>query len=214
MALGDAEIITVFGMRGCGKSTLTRKLSEIYKRRFVFDRIHEWNGEDANTSRKIFTDAQAFERSWSAFAERDHTLIFHFKPGSSPELLSDEFNRIARVLYLTGRAVAHPDPQVIVIEEAQFYCAPASIEPWLFEMIHTGRHANLAIIANAQRPATVHKSLVSQSHHIFIGQLFEARDIQYLRDTIGAIAEEARTLPKGEFIWIEMGNPPRRVKVF
>lgn len=41
--LNETDITMIFGMRGSGKSTLTRRLSEVYPRRIVFDRLHEWS---------------------------------------------------------------------------------------------------------------------------------------------------------------------------
>ena len=36
------EHVIIFGITGCGKSTLTSQVAEIYPRRIIFDRLHQW----------------------------------------------------------------------------------------------------------------------------------------------------------------------------
>lgn len=206
MTIGEHDVTVIFGRRGCGKSTLTRKLSTIYSRVVIFDRLQEWS--DCTT----FSSFAAFAEWWKKHGARSEAfrVAIQLPAGSDPEHLVDEFNSTMSLVYQTGKAIPGLTT-CVVIEEAQFYCGPARIEPWLFEAIHTGRHAGLAIIANSQRPAAVHKSLVSQASNVFSGSLFEMRDIQYLKECFGDSAFKCRTLEKFSFCYFKVGDNAVRI---
>lgn len=192
--LAERQVSIVLGQRGCGKTTLTRKLAELYPRRIVFDRLQEYeNGE-------IVSDLQSFGEAYERLcACTSFQIIFRFRFGIDTEELNDECNKILRAVYLRERDLGSMG-LALVFEEIQYYASTYSINPGLFEVIHTGRHSGLALIANSQRPAAIHKALISQAHHLFVGRLFEHRDVNYLRSSIGEIAEKAKSLQPYTFI--------------
>ena len=200
--ISPTDIVIAFGLRGSGKSFLTRKLSEAFPRRVVFDRLQEWSDENA-----IFVSTfEDFAREWQrVHALNRFTIVFQFDIESSSEIQSAEFNEVIRIVYKSGRSTGHFT--TLFIEEIHFFAGPHFIEPWLFEATLTGRHSHIGIIANTQRPASVHKSIISQATHIFVGQLFEPRDMEYLAATIGDAAFRAKSLQKRQFLHFEAGKP-------
>ncbi len=116
-------------------------------------------------------------------------LVLHFDVEQKTQEQAIVFSNAIRLAYKWGRLTENN--LCLSVEEVHHFAAPTSIDKWLFESVMTGRHSNMAIIASSQRPASVHKGLVSQANHVFVGQLFEKRDIEYLYQTIGEDAAEA-----------------------
>ena len=220
MKLGPTDVTVIFGQRGSGKSTLGRALSRVYPRCIVFDPLGEWqNGE-------VFSNYNEFRALWLRhYADSEFTLVFRREAGEGLERASAEFSRCAAAIYATGFAERRkftelhgvdPAPEYglcLVIEEVHFLAPLHALDPWLAESVFTGRHAGLAIIASTQRPASVHKSLVSQASNVFVGRLFEYRDIRYLSDSIGEQASRARDLPAFTFLWVRPGEGTALVPV-
>jgi len=196
------DISVVLGMRGSGKSTLSRKLASCFGRLVVFDRLQE------HTDGVIVNDFRAFSGAWKTlWNKKNFKIIIQFDIEEKSEEQDAFFSEVLRVCYKSNRLMGIP--LCILIEEVHFYAAPTSINKWLFECVLTGRHSKLSIIANSQRPASIHKALISQANNIFIGQLYEMRDIDYLEKTVGSCALNARSLPKYNFIHYRVGSSPK-----
>ena len=211
--MNETDIHCIFGMRESGKSYLTAKLADTHARVIVFDRLKEWH--------TIRPDCIA--DSYSSFARIFHALHTHdsyrisvqFRRGVSEDELTQETESILRLIYDYGFARNRnhdPYPVTLVFEELQFYCNPHGIPPMLSEILFTGRHAKIGIIANTQRPANIHKGFVSQANHLYVGRLFEKRDIEYLtQSSFGTDALQAINLKQFHFLHKAYGQPTRLV---
>lgn len=201
----DASIVTIVGMRGCGKSTLTQKLAsnKKYSRKVVFDMVMEWEGNYHYVN--SYTE---FSNVWREnFNKEAFTIVVRFNFGSDQKEIIKTQTDIVRLMYLTGR-----DSELytaIIFEEAQFYFPNTGLHPINMHLLTTGRHAFIDIIANSQRPASISKLLISQSAEIYIGQLFESNDMNYLYDSVGDLAFHARELEKLSFIYYPVGIPEK-----
>jgi len=206
--IGATDITAIFGQRGSGKSDLGKEIARLYPRLIVIDILREWKkSDDIDLITENFDDAADFLEE--KIGQKNFRMVFQFDIDNASDAQKQTFNALLRLIYkrgtLTGENVC------LLIEEVQFFCGPAHIEEWLFKCNTVGRHANLAMIMSSQRPAQVHKSIVSQAKNLFIGQLFEHRDIEYLRQTIGDVAENISSLPKFKFIFHCLGAPARTV---
>ena len=76
------------------------------------------------------------------------------------------------------------------------------LAPWLEEACAAGRHDNLVIIGNVQRPQKIHIDFNSLWTEIYIGQMTGYRDIEYCMRNFHPRCEEARNLEQQEFIHI------------
>lgn len=191
------EHVSIFGITGSGKSTLTRQVAAYFGRLVVFDRLGEWeNYPGAEISRTVAEFVDSFRRH---LCSDQFTLVFRFQPGSDADgnvaICEAILSRIYAYEIQARRGVA------LIFEEVWLYASPHFMGAWLSETILTGRHARISLIANAQRPASVHKTLVSQSRHVFIGQHHEARDQLYFRETIGDLPELRAPIPRFHFLW-------------
>lgn len=176
---GPTDITIIFGKRGCGKSVLQRRISSCYPRLVVIDRLKEHRDGDFVT--KDFNQfanflSRAMTENWATFK-----LVLQFDVEQKTEDQENVFSHAVRLVYKWGEITRKNI--ALSVEEVQHFAGPTSIDHWLFESVMTGRHSNMALLASSQRPASVHKGLVSQASHVFIGQLFERRDIEYLRAT-------------------------------
>lgn len=204
----ETSVVTAFGQRGTGKSTCIRRLSSLFQKRIVIDRLREWKPEGIRHSERfaIVKSFAAFE-AWiqNNLQAETFTLVIQFEPFESDDSRSDFFNAVLRFFYTYGSETL--ENFCIVIEEVDMYASSAYIEPMLKECLITGRHANLAIMAATTRPSHCHKLLISSSDHVFIGRLFESRDIDYFKSAIGDVAERARGLPDFTFIHFQSRHP-------
>jgi hypothetical protein len=196
----DASITTILGMRGCGKSTLTQKLSVDHPRKIVFDFVQEWN-----TGTHYVYSYDEFCNIWrEIFNLPSYIIVIQFDFGVAQETIIDIQTNITKLIYLSGR-----DSEIetcIIFEEAHFYFPTHGLHPNNMHLLTTGRHAFINIIANTQRPASLSKLLLSQSKELYIGSLYEMNDIKYLADCVGSLAFEARELKPFEFIYYPVGD--------
>jgi len=202
MRLSNASNIFICGMSGCGKSTITHKLSHQAKfaRKIVFDYVEEWTGTHyAQTY-------EEFQKIWrDNFHKPSYTIVVRFPFGTPEKSIQETSARIVTLIYNTGRqSQLHT---AIIFEECHFYFPSNYIHPVFKSLFTTGRHAYMNMITNTQRPASVHKLVISQSPEVFIGRLFEANDIFYLKETVGDIALQASDLLPFEFIHYQVGRP-------
>lgn len=209
----QTTVICIFGMRGSGKSSLTRKLANPHARLVVFDRLREWTHIPSDS---IADSYHSFANIFRRVGTFDHYIIpVQFRRGASEDDIATETEAILKLVYdfgfqLNRQHVSHP--VCLVFEELQFYCNPQGIPPMLSEVLFTGRHAQLSIIGNTQRPASIHKGFISQADRILVGQLFEKRDIEYIaQSSFGADAFKAQTLEKYHFLEKAYGQMTREV---
>lgn len=205
MTFGPTDKIAIFGRSGCGKSTLQTAITSCYPRLIVIDRMREHSSGDFITSN--FEDYARFLTQMIQTNQPRFKLVYQF----DIECLTDQqemfFEQALRLAYRYGQVTGNN--LCLSVEEVQFFAPPTYIPHWLKECVLTGRHANLAVVVSSQRPAAVHKDLVSQSSHLYVGQLFEMRDMEYLRHTIGEAAFQAKELPQGEFLHYSLGQVRR-----
>lgn len=197
---GEGEHITIFGITGSGKSTLTRAISQYYHRKIIFDRMGEWNGDPRYTVQ----DFQGFARVYRECESlADFEIVVRFRPGISQEDLITGFESICNLVYQRERLARLG--VLLLIEEVWLYSSPHYISPWFKEILLTGRKENISVVANSQRPASVNKDIPSQSRHVFVGQHFNPNDRMYFRDVLGKEYPKCENLKRFEFLWYRPG---------
>jgi len=200
LKLSDASITTILGMRGCGKSVLTHKLSQQHKRKIVFDVNKEWNG-NYSYANNIDDFNNLFRKQ---FHQSEFTIVIRFQFGTPVDEMQSLAAQISSTVFSVGeKSELHT---CLIFEESQFYFPNSGLRPELFSLITVGRHGFIDVIANTQRPAQVSKALISQSHDLYIGQIFEFNDMKYLAGTLGPSVLDAEKLEKGEFIHYRAGE--------
>lgn len=206
MNLGEHSVI--FGITGSGKSTLTRKLGGCFERVIIFDRLCEWDSSDGGYCVSSYDDfAQCYR---DEHPESRFRIIIQPTPGLSQDDLLQLSEQILALIYQVESynclGIA------IIFEEVWLYCPINGGSPWFMETLLTGRHHRISILGNSQRPATVSKTLVSQSKHVFIGQFFEARDKEYFEACFGR-KDWLKSPQKYSFIWYQADQNEQTPKI-
>lgn len=211
--ISAGQHVSIFGMTGCGKSTLTREISHFFERKIIFDRLNEWTHDNYPVATNLDEFVSLYRQchTLDSFA-----IIIRPRAGLDSETLVDLANSILGLIYQIESQPQSQKGIALIFEEVWLYAPLHSCPQWLTEIALTGRHYNISFIANSQRPAHVSKTLVTQSRHVFIGQFFEMNDRKYLRETLGDLPQ-LNTPPKpGEFIWFRPAFPESTqiIKIF
>lgn len=201
--INPGEHAIIFGMTGCGKSTLTRKIAALFSRRIIFDRLLEW--ESAGIA--FATDFRSFKEIYQQkYQDENFDIFVRPKRGISQDELVELTNQILGLVYEV-ESYEHLG-LALIFEEVWLYAPLHATPPWFQELLLTGRHFRISIIGNAQRPANVGKTIVSQARHVFVGQFFEYRDRKYFEDTFGRIPELANPPQKHTFWYFTAQQKP------
>lgn len=70
---------------------------------------------------------------------------------------------------------------LLIIEEADLYCSPSSIDESLDRLIRYGRHRKIDLCFVSRRPAEVHRNVTAQADEIISFRQTEPRDLEYFK---------------------------------
>jgi hypothetical protein len=185
----STDCILIMGRRGCGKSYLCKKIQSVWPRRIIIDSLSEYTEGDIVFNFFEFTEKLKY---YKANNISQFEIVYQFDPEN--ELSEEEFNQIMRVSYYFGNVQ-------VVIEECQLYSNPHKMPKWLKNSLLTGRHQNMSLLFTTQRPAELHKTILSQCTHIFCGQILEGNDLRYLSSFLGRESDKLPTLPERNFLY-------------
>lgn len=207
------EHVIIFGMSGSGKSTLTRKISGIFSRMVIFDRLQEWPRGEVSA-----TDFYSFQKIYrEKYLLPEFNIVFQPRPGMHGDELLAVTNQILHLIYSVEKSFhennGYSQGIALIFEEVWLYAPIHQTPPFMQEIALTGRHYRISLIGNAQRPASVTKTIVSQARHFFIGQYYESRDAKYYYDTFGDIPELDKSPEKFNFYWFRPGQALQLISV-
>jgi len=192
----STDKIAILGTTGCGKTILSRKVQSAWSRQVVIDPMAEYDDGE------VFLDFSKFaERLKILKAEnsKKFRLIFRFNPEKSA---ADEatFNAILRVCFYFRNIQ-------IIVEEVQLLTSSHQLPDWMKTCVFVGRHNGISMIFVTQRPARLHKDLLSQCQHVFVGQLHDKNDLNYISNFVGENSETISNLKSGKFVYFTPGKP-------
>lgn len=166
----EKKVILIFGKRGGGKSFLAAVLLKQYPRVLIYDTLHEYE------SGFIFDNIGDLARFWRRNTRGNFRLIYQ---PTDPE---KDFEQIANLVWLCGN-------MAFAVEEVDIFSSPHSIGDSFKNVLQRGRHRQITLIGISQRPFGIHRLLTSQAKEIYIFNMNEPRDREYLRALLGSQIE-------------------------
>lgn len=202
----DAELIGVYGMRGSGKSTLTKSLVKSgHKKLVAFDTVGEYGGRGWVQCESMRDVLMAMKKRWK------HGFKISYKPtaGAHIECLHD----LATLCFKVQQPYKEDFDKrklMMVVEEAnmsmpnqQFSRKFAAMQ----EAILQGRHFGIECIGVSQRPALLSSDFRANTARTYVFQLNYENDRIEIAKVIGRKhLPMLNSMQKFEFIEIENGS--------
>lgn len=193
------DVFLCLGRRGSGKSYLARRIQSAYPRKVIFDPLSEYSDSDGIICHSFEEFSKAVLETEN---EKKFTLVYQFDIECEDH--SSEFNQALRVLWHRGNVL-------IVCEEIQMLASAHYLPMWLRNQLLTGRHRNNGLLFTTQRPGECHKTIISQSNHVFCGSLHERNDVDYVRAVLGDDAFKLADFPERHFLYFRPGGIIMRI---
>jgi len=203
MKFSHQDVITILGRRGCGKSFLGKQIQKVFPRKFIFDLI-ELNEYKSDIEIYNFNQFSEFIQKVENEELKTFTAVIKFSIHDNKRY--DVFDQMIKTLYHLGACT-------IVVEEVQNFIDPHNIGDNFSHSFTTGRHRDLSIIMTTQRPSKMHKDALSQSTHIFCGNLTAKSDISHVADALNMKGDEIAQLDDCEFFHFCPFNKPKVKKI-
>jgi len=183
----DTDCIGIFGMRGMGKTTMSRRIQEFFPTKFIFDTINDYN--DCKNVVHNYDELAQFvldTQDQSGF-----TCVIKFPVSRDSNI--EYFDACNELLFHRGNCF-------IVYEELHVYANAHYCPPYMRHIALLGRHENIGFAFTTQRIAEVNKTILTQTHHRFAGYVDNPNDLKTLKEW-GYNQAELDQLEKYEFLW-------------
>lgn len=182
-------VISIFGRRGSGKTWLSCDIARGFDKIMVFDtrdRIGWKKGQKTYDAIMegipvYFTDALI-----DLVAKEKKKFCYIYKP-YDPEADFEAFCQICDTEEVNDTLVYIEE--IGLVTHSQHI---TGIPPAFGKLLRFGRHHNIFLLLNSQRPQDVHRAITAESSHIIVFNMIEQRDIAYFTGYI----KESGDLPK------------------
>lgn len=193
------DIAVLVGRGGQGKSTLARHWLSGRSRVLVYDP----KGEDDNArGRIIANDPHELAELLGA---RQFNICYRGLGGADPVAQFDLANQMAL-------AVGNCS---VLWEEIDMFTPRGRLPPFAYQLVNSGRHDGVRLIACARRVLRVSRDLTASATRIVMFQTAEPRDVRYLEEFIGQAAHQVRDLAQWHALdWHERDGASVRAAPF
>jgi len=204
LKLGLEQGTFVSGGRGCGKSSLTKTIVDVFLKEGyvvrVFDNSQTWRrSRIANLA--IIKPYSTFEPQYAQSYVFDISLLDIEQQKAFIENVVDrEFNQTAN-LDENDR-----NWRVYVFEECELLVGTHDRSKTILRLCAVGRNLKMSYIAIAQRFQMTSTNLISMSGQIYLGGMHEFNDLKRAYNWIGNNTKELAKLDVGEFVRYSKGN--------
>lgn len=183
-------LITVFGVRGSGKTTLIAGQIPDMKKPVVIIDVLGNEKFDFEGAVHVSETSQAIEEIAKSFEDPDHSQII--------VLRTSDYN--AAVDWISS-ALWTSKGGTLVIDEGDAFDIPEA--PCFDEIIRYGRNRGVSIIVGCRRPAEISKNITANANKIYCFITHEPNDLKYFTPVFGEKADELLSLPQFHGIFID-----------
>ena len=177
-----------------GKSYLGKIIQKLYPRRIVIDTTYEY---DESFGEIIYGFTTFAKRLKEIENVDEYSIIFRFNHEDQNQ--DEIFEQICRLVFYLGDTF-------FVVEEIHLHSNTHNINHWLLRIATMGSHQGIGYLLTTQRPSLIHKTLLTQCDHIFVGQLIDENDISYVKSFLRDEAKTIHTLEPRNFIYFSHGQ--------
>lgn len=196
----STDCFLAMGRRGCGKSTLSKNLQSAYPRRVIIDSLYEYEEGEV-----VYSFEEYSTKLLELSKKRAKEFVVILRVAHDDPQATDIVNHAIRIAFEFGNLM-------IVIEEVQLFSNHHILPAYLKNALLIGRHHNIALFFTSQRAGEIHKTILSQCNHIFVGQMHEKNDITYLKSFLGEAVDKLPNFPVHEFLYFSQSGKISRVK--
>lgn len=165
----DTDCIGIFGIRGSGKTTLSRTIQNYFPVVFILDATGEYRDEE-----NYFNNFDQFA-DFVIETENQTNLRAVFEIPVSRFSQVDIADAVIELLYERKNCF-------IVIEEIHNFASTHYCPPYFRHLALTGRHQNIGYCFTTQRIAEVHKTMLTQCQYKFAGFVDNPTDEKTLKE--------------------------------
>jgi hypothetical protein len=183
------NVTLIFGKKGGGKSTFAWKLARPFPKRVYLDPMFQV--QDA----AIAYGLPAMVRYLAAMRHRPQFAV------ALRTIHTEEYLQ-AVALLLHGSPDKPMFPGTLLIaDEMDRLCGPSSLPEPMDKLANYGRHYGVSLIGIARSPKKIHPDFRRNADEIYIGELHEPSDVDYLNEYVGSeFCSRARSVTDYEFI--------------
>lgn len=187
------KILAILGRKGSGKTYLARQMINKAPRLIVFDPQRQFT--DCGV---VIEDRLSLAEYIAAISGGDFRIIYQpvFDVRGDEDLIQVEFSFICR-------CVGRMSSLVFVIDE---FDRCIGRDYTMKNLIQTGRHAGISIIATTIRYTDATRDFTAQADAVISFQCTEPGDVRYFRDRFGDMAERLPYLPLYHYIRKDAGE--------
>lgn len=179
MTPGQNLILTVFGRKGSGKTTLVKKIVAEFPRVLIVDT----NGEYDDAVGIVFHNLDEALEYLTAVSNTNDAFSMAYVPLDMPK---DGLDFLEVAFTVPGT--------LVVLDEAHMYCSSSTMPTPVQKLVRLGRHRSISQVYVAQRPASLPRDITAQSDVVVSFQQHEGRDLEYMGKLFGRSAEGLKTL--------------------
>jgi hypothetical protein len=181
-------IVGIAGRRGCGKSTVARRILERCPRIVLWDPLgeHRWCPNELGSVGEL-------ER-FLAWAEGRQTFAARCVVQWGD--LEEEFDGVAELVYEYGDLV-------LGVEEVPLICTPGALPAGFDRLVRLGRHQRVSVLYTGQRLAEVARRLTAATDYFVLFRHSEPRDLDGIAERCGTeVAVRVSELSRhGSLVW-------------
>lgn len=203
----SANAVAIWGVRGCGKSTMAKSLIRDRRRIITFDPLDEYHAEGAKRVDNLGDLWRTVQKSWHDFNIAYVPPLRASEPAALDALASDLF--AVQTPYHEARDRAEI---TLVVEEMSGSVpnvAHKAGHDLFLKLSLRGRHYGVNVIGISQRPAGVHNDFKNNTAENYFFQMHGDSQLNAARDKLGDFRHELPSLAVHECFHVAGGNVTR-----